>query len=46
MHKLNCDGAFTNSGGASFDRVESHIASNKDAGNTRLKKVGVTLQLP
>src|SRR5271154_4650851 len=44
VHKLNCDGAFTNSGGAPFDRVESYIACNKDARNARLQQVGVALQ--
>jgi hypothetical protein len=46
VYKLDCDGAFAYRGGASFYGVEANVAGDKDAGNTGLEKIRVTIERP
>src|ERR1700748_3877675 len=46
MHKLNCDGAFTDGRGASFYGVIADVAGDKDTGNASLEQIRVAIECP
>ena len=46
MDHLNYDGAFTNAGRHSLDRVVPYIAGGKHAGNRRFEQIWIAIERP